>query len=65
MADTLIVVNPDATINMVNRATLNLLGYEENELIGKPIRMIFAEEVVFKGSGIEDLIQKGFILISS
>ena len=56
MVDTLIVVNPDATIKTVNQATLNLLGYEENELIGKPVSMIFEEEVVFPG--LEDLIKK-------
>ena len=58
MVDTLIVVNPDATIKTVNQATLNLLGYEENELIGKPVSMIFEEEVVFKELGLEDLIKK-------
>jgi PAS domain S-box-containing protein len=44
MADTLIVVNPDLTIQTVNQATRALLGYEESELIGKPVGMIFADE---------------------
>jgi len=63
MADTLIVVNPDATIKTVNRAGLDLLGYEENELIGKPIKAIFGEEVsLFKDSGLDNgLIKKGFV----
>ena len=64
MADTLIVVNHDATIKSVNQAVLDLLGYEENELIGKPIRTILEEEEVslFKGSGLDDdLIKKGFV----
>ncbi len=61
MTDTLIVVNPDATIKRVNQATFNLLGYRENELIGKPSRMIFAEEEAFERSGIENLIKKGGI----
>ncbi|MDH4137665.1 MAG: PAS domain S-box protein, partial [Anaerolineae bacterium] len=52
MADTLIVVNPDLIIQTVNQATLALLGYEESELIGKPVGMIFAEEEL---SGIECL----------
>jgi len=60
MVDTLIVVNPDAAIQSVNQATLELLGYEENGMIGKPIRMIFAEEEeeLFTESGIAELIKK-------
>ncbi|MGR3178957.1 MAG: PAS domain S-box protein [Candidatus Anammoxibacter sp.] len=65
MADTLIVVSPDAAIKTVNQAALNLLGYREDELIGKPVGMIFVkeekEEELLKSSGIEDLIKKGFI----
>ena len=63
MADALVVVNQDATIRAVNQATLDLLGYEENELIGKPIGTILEEEEVslFKGSGFDDSIKKGFV----
>jgi len=67
MVDMLIVVNPDTSIQTVNEATLALLGYQEDELIGKPLRIIFAvdedeeEKDLFKRSGIEDLIQKGSI----
>ena len=57
MIDTLIVVTPDATIQRVNQATCNLLGYAENELIGQPIGSIFAED----NPDIEDLIQKGSV----
>ena len=42
--DTLIVTNPDGTIRTINQATLDLLEYKEEELIGKPVGMIFAEE---------------------
>ena len=35
MVDSLIVVNLDTTIRKVNQATLNLLGYEESELISQ------------------------------
>jgi len=42
--DTLIVANPDGTIRTINQATLDLLGYSEEELIGKPVGIIFAEE---------------------
>jgi PAS domain S-box-containing protein len=41
MADMLIVVNSEGIIEMVNRATLDLLGYEERELIGKKEAVIF------------------------
>jgi len=44
MADALVVVNPDMTIGTVNQSTLNLLGYNEIELIGKSIGIIFSEE---------------------
>ena len=37
MADTLIVVGTDGNIINVNKATLNLLNYSENELIGQPM----------------------------
>lgn len=41
MIDSLIVVSPDGTIETVNRATLELLGYEEHELLEKHISMLF------------------------
>ena len=59
MIDTLIVVPPDATIQRVNQATCNLLGYAKNELIGQPIGSIFAED----NPDIEDLIQKALFNI--
>jgi PAS domain S-box-containing protein len=60
MADTLIVISHEATIKMVNQAALDLLGYQENELLGKPASVVF-EESSFKISPIEDLLNKGFI----
>ncbi len=44
MNDALIVTDTAGTINKVNRATLDLLGYTEEELIGKPIEKILAPE---------------------
>ena len=41
MADMLIVINSEGIIEKVNRATLDLLGYEERELIGKKVDVIF------------------------
>ncbi|MFH1993658.1 MAG: ATP-binding protein, partial [Pseudomonadota bacterium] len=42
--DTLIVVDAEAKMQTMNPATCNLLGYTEEELIGQPIGVIFAEE---------------------
>ncbi|MDM8516715.1 PAS domain S-box protein [Desulfobacterales bacterium HSG16] len=62
MLDSLIVVNPDATIRTVNQATLNLSGYEEQELLGKPVEtIIMKEKGLYRGTGIEELLKKGFI----
>lgn len=44
MIDTLIVVDPEGKIRTVNRATEDLLGYEEKELVGKPVEILFEEE---------------------
>ena len=40
MAEALIVVDPAGTIRTTNRATLALLGYREEELVGKPAHLI-------------------------
>ena len=44
MTDTLIVINPWPTIKIVNRATLDLLGYKEHELIGMPVQLLFGQD---------------------
>jgi PAS domain S-box-containing protein len=41
LAECLVVFKTDKTIELVNRATIELLGYEENELIGKSIDVLF------------------------
>ena len=43
MTDALIVVNPDSTVRSVNKATLDLLDYKEDELISQPIKKIFLQ----------------------
>ncbi len=50
MADTLIVikVGSDLRISKVNQATLNLLGYEEAELINHPIKKLFGTDKKLK-----------------
>jgi PAS domain S-box-containing protein len=41
MVDMLIVINSERLIERVNQAALDLLGYEEEELIGKQLDVIF------------------------
>jgi len=58
MIDTLIVADPDGVIKTVNRATLDLLGYTEKELIGKSVGMLFAEEeMLFIGTRLKKLMK--------
>ncbi|MEW6557887.1 MAG: ATP-binding protein, partial [Elusimicrobiota bacterium] len=59
MIDTLIVTDAKGKIKTVNQATLNLLGYEEEEIIGKPAGILFAEELLFKGTKWEKLLKEG------
>lgn len=64
MLDTLIVTNPDATIKTVNQATLNLLGYLEADLIGKPVGILFAAadtKAFYKEAWIDNLLKNGSI----
>ncbi|MBU0571422.1 MAG: response regulator [Candidatus Omnitrophica bacterium] len=66
MIDTLIVVDPSGKIRSINKVASDLLGYKENELIGKPIDAIFAEEeeeeaMPFKGTRMKRLIEEGSI----
>jgi len=72
MVDTLVVVNPDATIRTVNEAMADLLGYERAELEGKPATMLFAtasaaaeeqeeEGSLFKGTRLDQLVKEGAV----
>ena len=60
MSNSLVVLNPDLTIRTVNQATLDLLGYEANELIGKPAGVVFSQEF-FSGSLFDELMTKGCV----
>ena len=44
MMDTLVIVNPDGTIRSVNQATLDLLGYQERDLVGNPLGSLLVDE---------------------
>jgi len=61
MVDALIVVDAQGNIKMVNQATLDLLGYEEREILGKPVEILFDEKISdFKDSYFKKLIKEGF-----
>ena len=59
MADSLILINPDRYIIRANQATLDLLGFKEKELIGKPIDAILNERSLFRGEEFQRLIRDG------
>jgi PAS domain S-box-containing protein len=62
MSDTLVIVNCNGTIEDVNQATLELLGYEKEELIGKPVGKVFAQdESLFSKVWIQNLIKLGIV----
>ena len=62
ITESLIVIDLDLNIRMVNGATLDLVGYNEAEMIGRPVAMIFdKEEVITQKNGIDELIKEGFI----
>jgi len=61
MNDTLIVVAPDSSIQTINDATCKLLGYEEKELIGQPIKVIFEEGLPHNGTVMDNVFTNGFV----
>jgi len=63
MNDTLVVVDPGRKIRSVNKATCKLLGYKEDELIGRDIRLIVPQkETVFGGTGFKRLFGEATII---
>jgi len=64
MVEPLFVVTPEAKIREVNQRTCEVLGYKREELIDEPIEKIFggaAAETIFRGVGLEKLIEKGSV----
>lgn len=63
MIDILIVTDSKGKIKTVNQVTLSLLGYREDELVGKPAGILFAakEEIPFKGTKMKKLVEEGSI----
>lgn len=52
MADSFIVLNPNLTIKLINKATIRLLGFREEEMIGKPMKMVLAGEELRTNKGL-------------
>ena len=69
MIDSLLLIDPQGEIKSVNRATLDLLGYKKEELVGKAVATIFEEEKeveeeevsIFKGTRLQRLIKEGTV----
>lgn len=62
MTDILIVFNPDGTIRSVNHAALNLLGYEEQELLGQDAHVLFpSNENPLGGTKYQEILTHGSI----
>ena len=62
MTDILIVFNPDGTIRSVNHAALNLLGYEEQELLGQDAHVLFpSNENQLGGTKYQEILRHGSI----
>lgn len=63
MIDTLIVIDAEGKIKTVNPATAQLLGYKEEELIGKPVTLIFEDgtEAPLTNVNIRKVLEKGFV----
>ncbi|MFW9993409.1 MAG: PAS domain S-box protein [Candidatus Odinarchaeota archaeon] len=58
MMDMLVVIAPGTTIQKINPAVTENLGYTEEELIDKPVKLLFAEEA-FNDAGIDELLETG------
>jgi len=63
MIEMLIVLNPEGIIQKINNATTHLLGYEEHELIGKPISLILSDKIIYSTKDfINDLKINDYVL---
>ncbi|MFA7706621.1 MAG: ATP-binding protein, partial [Candidatus Omnitrophota bacterium] len=59
MVDALFVLNPDARLKSVNKSTLDLLGYKEDELIGQLVNKIFLQGEEELQQCFQNIIDKG------
>src|SRR3990170_7329524 len=59
MLDILIVINPDATIRFVNRATMETLGYDPEDIEGMPADKLFDGREMSAADLVKDLMTYG------
>ena len=59
MLDILIVINPDATIRFVNRATIETLGYDLEDIEGMPADKLFDETEMNFSDFVNGLMTQG------
>ncbi|HEY9247159.1 MAG TPA: histidine kinase dimerization/phosphoacceptor domain -containing protein, partial [Candidatus Methanoperedens sp.] len=63
MFDMLVVSRQDGTIQTVNKAICDLLGYSIEELVGQSIDMLISSETMQSGSSVlDELMKKGSII---
>ena len=61
MADALIVISPDGTVQTVNRLACDMLEYGEAEMVGQPIDKFISMDSIFGSSGLDSLLKNGFL----
>ncbi len=59
MADMLVTVNNDGVIQRVNESALGILGYTEEELLGKPVRILTQTETFLSGDEFKLMLESG------
>jgi two-component system sporulation sensor kinase A len=59
--DLLIIISPEHRITFVNQATLKVLGYERDELIGKPFDFLFQKNCSLKEIDLDAIAQRGVV----
>jgi PAS domain S-box-containing protein len=64
MMDTVIVVSPEGSIERVNKAACSLLGYEEQELVGRPLESTIVDEPGAQLPGMSEVLSQGSISTS-
>jgi PAS domain S-box-containing protein len=58
MTDLLLIIDPGGKVQMVNQAVLTVLGYSEDEILGRSVGYIFKEEEL-KGACLAEFVENG------
>jgi len=62
IGDSLVILDLDGFIRQVNRVTCSRLGYNEQELIGRPMSVLTGEtEALFTADGLGNLVRSGSV----